>query len=379
MPEPSEGSAIFTSTNEDLFGFDADGLEKPEESTESAEATEASGSDDEGKDATGEPEAEPEKPAEEQQGEEPETPPEAAAEAAPEPVPEKFLFADKEYETKEAAEHFYKSYLGQVGAKDRELKDLREQLLERDNQLVKLLQESQQGGQPKEEEKKAEPKKPLTLTDAVDYDLYKRLCEEQGVDYGLQYVLDQQQKVMQGMLEEYTGEKLAPLQQWHEQMAAYNKAAVVFQELADRKDDSGNYVFTEMRESPEFVEKVARYWSQHIPNREEMGVTGVYLAYLAVKDWERYGNSGEPPAPPEPPPEAPAAPPAEPPPARPSASEAFNRLNQQTQQGTNEGVVTGSGLPRPAVGPRDSYQAQIKRELEEAAKSQDALLGFEPA
>ena len=97
--------------------------------------------------------------------------------------------------------------------------------------------------------------------------------------------------------------------------------------------------------------------------RKRLGSYGAHIAYVLQRADEGKTSAAE--APPPPPPPEPES----------KASEAFDRLNRQTNQGANEGVLTGSTAVKPSS--KRSVQDIVNRELEEYGETPtEPILGI---
>ncbi|MHC4369643.1 MAG: hypothetical protein ACYSW8_18690 [Planctomycetota bacterium] len=364
MPEektPDESSAGgFSGSGEELLGFE---LADSEETEPSTEETEQAGDDEatatpgetpeatEGSEETQE-EAEPASPDSEAESEtEEETPPE----------PEPFEFAGKEYESREKAEQFYKSYLGQVGSLEKKNQELVEKLIESNERLTRVLQEKPAEG-PAEPNEEAESAKPLSLWDTLNRDHFKEKMEEGDTEGALDYLCYKIDGVLDARENNLKQTELSSWSDFRSQMAEVKEAQGIFEKFSDRKDDSGNPLYPEFQEeTPEnraFLDMVVQRWKE-MPGRKEMVKSGngeysAYLAYLDVKEWQRYHKK------PEPAPET-----------VPKVSEP-----EKPQRTPAPGVSTGSGMPRPAGTGRAADQAKILQEIDAFMKEDDPTLGL---
>lgn len=268
--------------------------------------------------------------------------------AAAAPTGEKFSFYGREFDSREAAEQFFRTWEGQVSAAQRRLEEMTSNL-ERQNRRIEEL------SAPKAPEKAAEPKPlPKRFADTIDWSVYNAIAEDKGQALAQEWLalkLDDYQEARETALQEALVEKFESRFKGWDQMSGYMEkmqlAGGLFQDLAARVDDQGKPAYPEINSDPQFLEEMAQHWDR-IPEKEKMGVHGAYLAYLETRD-RRSRLAPKPAAPPKP------------------APKPLNPAKDNTLSGGASSRVS-TQAPRA----RDSVSAAIEAEL----KRVDPVLGF---
>jgi hypothetical protein len=206
---------------------------------------------------------------------------------------QKFRFFEREFDSREAAEQFFRTWDGQIRAANRRLAETNE-LIERQNRTIEEMRA--RGGDRKAPAEAPKPAPAVQrLADSIDWDVYRELKEKNGDDWAAEWLalkIDEHQDAREKAFLENLEKKLEPRLSGSDQLTAYlqklEKATPIFEELANRVNDDGSAAYPEM-EDPEFLQEMAAAFDR-IPNAIDQGIRGAYLAYLETKD--RRSRSG---------------------------------------------------------------------------------------
>ena len=364
MTEP-EIDLESTGSDADLLGFEADGpvdiLEDAKESTDgdSGETTE-----EESKEQLAEG-TESEEPAAEDVAEgEPEG--DVAADQE-EVTPSGYTFLGREYETQEAAEHAIKSQMGSVSALQTQIDQAHQ---ERDQLKALYDDATQQVDTPESESAEAkgdgapptDSKAFKKISDVLNPNVLEEMTEKLGQAETYRYMLSELDKVQEHNLGMVNSERLGVIEAEHEETQEFNAIVDVFSKFAANTVDGtpgGEAKYPEMREDEAFIGRVTdRYLKT--PTLRDEGEYGVYLAYLAEKDWEAYKTEAD-------------APPVE---NAPKPSEIINgELKPEPEK--DQTLISGPG-PSLMGGPPETESSRIRQELTDGARGfQDDTLGYD--
>lgn len=367
MPDP-ETDLESSGTDADILGFDADGpvdiLEGLEESADgdSSETTEeepeeqlAEGEEPEGSAAEG---------VAEQDDEEPDGDVTADHE---EVTPGGFTWLGKTYKDQDEAEHAERSYEGTVNS----WKQKYDQAQQETDQIKALYDEATQRVEtPKVEPAEAEgdgapptdSKAFKKISEVVNPNMLEEITEKLGQAEAYKYMLEQFDKVQEHNLGVVNDERLSVIETEREEAKEFNAIVEVFSDFAgDTVDGTPNGApkYPEMRNDEAFIGRVSdRYLKT--PGLRDEGKYGVYLAYLAEKDWQKYEKET-------------ATPPVE---VKPS--EVING-NKPTQEPIveDQALIPGPG-PSPTGGPLETEEGRIRQQLDDAKRGfQDDTLGYD--
>lgn len=368
-------------SDEALLGFeieddDPESKEDPQKDTEAVHAEAETDGESQGK-----PEGETEEPAA-QEAEAKEAGEAEGTEGVEEPAAEPFIFDGTEYESQEAAEHKWRSYMGSVGSKDKEIKELQGQLVTASQKMTELLEASQQSGKvdsdkdpAKEGGPSAEADKEAlsSLFDTFRPDVYQDLLESEGPGAAATYLMiktDEHLVAREDKIRAEYGkvldERLGPLTQDYEGQKEFREVYSTFEELALRVDEkTQEYLFPELHNNEKFTKLMTDHYMSR-PYLKEKGLEGAYESYVVTKDlWGRMqAEAGE---------ETKVAPVV----AK-KVSEAINRASRDAENAVaNAGVITGDGRPRtPIKTTRGDFESTVKAQLKAAGTEDDPDLGF---
>lgn len=317
-----------------------------------------------------------------QSGEEtpPDQPPESEAETA-----EPFVFLGRNYDSQEAAEQAIRSHVGSVRAQQARIEEMTE-LLARQTDIIERYQrgetqeppeagESGSGsGRPSAKDTGSKAEGPLTVAEAVNWDLLRDLREDPkyGEEGALQYLVAKMDQVTNERVEKALAEKFGPVEAREEQRARFDQGMETFQSLAERlHEDSDDPLYPELQEDEAFVQQAASLW-YHNPFFFEQGEYGAHLAVLEVRNRLGYsgprasgtqadGNGNGAPAPPQS-----------------SASATVEKQTAARNRAAASGVPTASDSGPRARQSGESPESRIQQELLESAESYNAddLLGI---
>lgn len=368
MPEePSESSA--TGSDAAILGLDDSDLDPEPEISDDVTPVESPSEEEEEAEAEDK-KVESEEPAEEKP-EEAESAAPAETEESAESTPAPFKFLDKEYSDIGAAEHDWRSYLGQLRSKDEQIKELTGSLKNLNDHFESLQSHKEEAPAQSEGERKDAESKPKSFWDAFDFNAFEEEVENKGLGEGMQYLVykvDEHLNSMKDELRQEMSGTVAPFQAWQEQMSEFNESYGYFQDLANRVDEKGEALYPELRgEDTAFIQRVGERWLNTFESgeRKRLGAYGAHIAYVLQKAEEGITTAS---------PEAPAPPPPEEP-KKPGASEALKTLNRQANQGLSEGVLTGTSTVKPTS--RRTSNDIVNSELEEWGEDvKEPLLGI---
>lgn len=261
---------------------------------------------------------------------------------------EKFSFYGREFDSREAAENYFRTWNGQLSSASAKINELNEALARQNDMIERLQAKAPESAREAPPAKQELPKK---IADAIDWGVYKALAEEKGHDVAQEWLMLKTEELLDGRfksLEEGYEKKLSEKLQGWDQLSGYmqklNVAGSLFEKLYTRSDAQGNPAYPEM-DDPQFLEEMAFYWDQ-LPDKEQQGLRGAYLAYLETKDRRAREGRGVAKAAPAPRPVTP---------------------KQDT-------TVTGGGVPR--VSNNRGHSSAIKNALKAEYEKVDPVLGF---
>jgi hypothetical protein len=385
-PETDAGSNL---SDGDLLGFDADGpvdvlddsqwenVQKEEDSRETTGEEEQKQPAEEQTET--EPAAEDEDQEKETASEEDATPGDIAADQGEETTGG-FTWLGKEYDSKEAAEHAQKSYDGTINSwqskynqSQQENQDLKAQIEGYTRQVSPKEEPTEAEGEPAPPTDEKALKK---VSDVINSETVKAIADDPNYGFGhaVQYMLEKFDEVQEHNMAVVNDERLSVIEADREEVRMFNETCEIFSALAARTEDGtpynpenpeagGKLLYPELATDEAFVSRVTDRWLKTSGLREE-GEYGVYLAYLAEKEWMKYQNNPT------------VEPKGKPQVAKPS--EIVNKATTTTPALAVETQALSSGPgPSPSEGGPETEESRIRRELLEAPSMVDDVLGYE--
>ena len=218
------------------------------------------------------------------------------------PTEKGFAFRGKTYEDEGKAKHARDSFIGQLRKVNQERDAAQRRVTELETELAEARRLSQPATivkQSAETPPASENVTPKGLDAFVDWSTYQHLYDDPDMGPAVaqrylvlknQEYLDSVRKDMESRFEAKLEGRLKGVEMTEQMRRDFEAETGWFYELADREDADGNKLFPEIQPDTgdlDFITRVATRFKAD-PSLRAMEGYGVYLAYLAEKDWEKF-------------------------------------------------------------------------------------------